>query len=128
MKNKGKTYSFLEEYLGKERLEQLEVSIFDGIYSALEKICKDSAKYKALFQENKNLKSELHLIYRDRLMESLARQMKQFMEKNRLNREVALEVFSSFDLPTTEDLYDNLLEKDSLSGIVLNSVKNNRKS
>ena len=103
-------YELLTEYLGKEKLGELEVSIFNGLFEGLDDIVKRNKRFSEILEQTPGLREELHLLYRKSYFRQMVFQIANYARINNLSQLEVSTNLVDFEIPTAGDIYADVCE------------------
>lgn len=103
-------YELLKEYLGKEKLGELEVSIFNGLFEGLDAIILKNKTFDKILRQTPGLREELHLLYRKSYFREMVFQIANYARINNLTRQEVSANLVDFEIPTAGDIYEDVCE------------------
>ncbi len=103
-------YELLKEYLGEEKLGELEVSIFNGVFDGIDSILQKNEKFKETLSQTPGLKEELHRTYRKSYFKEMVFQIANYARINNIPLCEVSSHLSEFEVPNSKDIYDDVCE------------------
>jgi hypothetical protein len=97
-------YDFLQKALGKEKLERLELSLFESTSRGIEKIMEYEPSLKNTIQSSPELKGYFHRIFRENYFKGLYNAISDYVYENRLTQEQTFLALESFEPPQIKEI------------------------